>query len=86
MLDSPLRTGPHRHVWQHHGRLLDVCSHCPAARARSRFAQRLTLIVVALGLLAMVGMLARISTGDGRLTMLATCSSFCSHYARGPGC
>jgi hypothetical protein len=73
-------------VWQHHGRLLDVCSSCPAARARSRFAQRLSLLVVTLGLLAVGGMLARISNSEGRLTMLATCSSFGSHFARGSGC
>ena len=87
MLDSPLRTGPHRHVWLGHGRLLEVCSGCPAARARSRFAHRLSLLIVGLGLIAVVGMFARISTGgDGRLTTLATCSSFGSPYARGPGC
>jgi hypothetical protein len=85
VLVSPPWTGPHRHVWMRHGRLLEVCSDCPAARARSRVAQRLALVVVALGMIAVAGMLARISTTDGRVT-LATCSGFGSYYARGSGC
>jgi hypothetical protein len=72
-------------VWLRHGRLLEVCSGCPAARARSRVAERLAVVVLGLGLLAVVGMLARITTTDGRIT-LATCSSFGSYYTRGPGC
>ena len=85
MLVSPPWSGPHRHVWLRHGRLLEVCTGCPAARARSRVAERLALVVVALGVIAVAGMLARVSTSDGRVT-LATCSGFGSYYARGSGC
>jgi hypothetical protein len=48
-------------------------------------AERLALVVVALGVIAVAGMLARVSTTDGRVT-LATCSGFGSYYARGSGC
>jgi hypothetical protein len=72
-------------VWLSHGRTLEVCADCPAARARSRAAERLALFILGLGLLAVVGMVTRISSGEGRVT-LATCKGFGAYYVRGPGC
>ena len=85
---SPLWSEPHRHVWLRAGRLIEICSSCPAARRRSRAARAFSTVVLALGMLAAVAMLVRISLGDRRIT-LASCASFATHASPAgarPGC
>ena len=83
---APPRTAAHRHQWLRDGRLMDVCTTCPAARPRSRVAQVFSMLAFGLGLLALFGMIARISFSDGRVA-LASCSGSAVHhaYSKSPG-
>jgi len=82
---APPRTAAHRHQWLRDGRLMDVCTTCPAARPRSRVAEGFSMLAIGLGLLALFGMIARISFSDGRVA-LASCSSAVHHaYSKSPG-
>jgi hypothetical protein len=84
--DSPLRTGSHRHIWRQQGRVLEVCTNCPAARPRSRVSRAFSFVVLALGLIAVVGMVAGIRR-EGPLTLATSsgCTGFVQH-AVGSGC
>ncbi|HEX5066544.1 MAG TPA: hypothetical protein VFY49_10540 [Myxococcota bacterium] len=84
--DSPLRTGSHRHIWRQQGRVLEVCANCPAARPRSRLPRAFSFVVLALGLLAAVGMFAGIQReGPLKLATSSSCAGFVQH-AVGGGC
>jgi hypothetical protein len=79
-------TIPHRHLWIREGRRLEVCAHCPAARACSRVARSFSWVALALGLLALAGMLLGISHSNGRLTRVQCASPGSISLSTGAGC
>lgn len=85
--EFPHSAAMHRHQWLRDGRVMDVCAGCPAARPRSRVTQAFSMLAIGLGVLALVGMIARISLGDRQLALMACPSSPAHHYSSiGAGC
>ena len=66
--------------------MLEVCASCPAARPRSRVSRAFSFVVLALGLIAAVGMFAGIQReGPLKLATSSGCAGFVQH-AVGGGC